>query len=175
MTTENSDVARGHDLELRVRDALRQHGYDAQANVYVTGESGARHEFDVVGEKSDGLTRYRLVVECKAWARPIDKDVVYKLRGELSEVGAARGAIVAPAGWTADAAAVASHLHIDLWGGEELNALLPGLAQGPDPLSRPPVIAPGVPFAIPDATGRREVDRAAQGLRRSSSGPTTGA
>jgi len=162
MTTE-TDPARGHALELLVRDALRRHGYDAEANVYVTGESGARHEFDVVGEKSDGLTRYRLVVECKAWTRPIDKDVVYKLRGELSEVGAARGVIVAAAGWTADAAAVASHLHIDLWGGEELKALLPGLAQGPDPLRRTPVIALGMPFAIADAAGRREVDRAAQG------------
>jgi hypothetical protein len=163
MTIENVDQRRGHDLELRVRDALRLHGYDAEANVHLTGASGARHEFDVVGEKSDGLTRYRLVVECKAWARPIDKDVVYKLRGELSEVGAAHGLIVAPMGWTADAAAVASHLHIDLWGDRELSALLPALGQGPDPLGRTPVMARGLPFAIPDVAGRREVDRVAQG------------
>ena len=81
------------------------------------GKSGARHEFDVVGDPTASPAPTSTRRRVQGLGPPIDKDVVYKLRGELSEVGAARGVIVAPAGWTADAAAVASHLHIDLWGG----------------------------------------------------------
>jgi hypothetical protein len=163
MTITNSDSARGRALEQHLRDALRLHGYDVATNVRVTGRSGAWHEFDVVGEKSDGLTSYRLVVECKAWAHPVDKDVVYKLSGELSDVGAARGVIVAPGGWTAQAAAVALQLHIDLWGAEELDARLPLLGEGYVPLGQTSVTAPGVPFSIPPESARPEVDRAARG------------
>jgi hypothetical protein len=163
MTTTPSDPAKGRALEQRIRDMLRLHGYDATTNVWVTGRSGASHEFDVVGEKADGLTSYRLVVECKAWAHPIDKDVVYKLSGELSDVGAARGVIVAPEGWTAQAAAVAGQLHIDLWGTQELNERLPLVGEGAVPIGRTPVTAPGVQFSSPLESGRQEVERAARG------------
>jgi len=163
MTITPSDLAKGRALEERLRDVLRLHGYEVATNVRVTGRSGAWHEFDVVGDKADGLTRYRLVVECKAWAHPIDKDVVYKLSGELSDVGAARGVIVAPEGWTAQAAAVAVQLHIDLWGNEELNARVPLLGEGALPFGQTPVTAPGVPFSTPMASGRHELERAARG------------
>jgi len=163
MTIPPSDLAKGRALEERLRDVLRFHGYDVATNVRITGRSGAWHEFDVVGDKADGLTRYRLVVECKAWAHPIDKDVVYTLFGKLSDVGAAQGVIVAPGGWTAQAAAVAVQHHIDLWGTDELNARLPLFGEGAVPLEQTPVIATGVPFSTAVASGRQEVERAARG------------
>jgi len=170
MTAIDSDPAKGRALEQQVGDALRLHGYDVTTNVRLPGTSGAWHEFDVVGEKPDGLTRYRLVVECKAWSHPIDKDVVYTFWGKLSEVGAAQAVIVAPGGWTAQAAAVARQHHIDLWGGEELYARLPAVGGvGALPFRHSPVTAAGVPFAISSENARREVERAAHGalgLRR---------
>jgi Holliday junction resolvase len=97
----NGDSARGHHLEQRIAGFLEQHGYTVTTNVRVPGRSGAIHELDVVGDKSDGLTTFRLVVECKAWASSIDKDVIYKLGAELADLGAARGIVVALSGWTA--------------------------------------------------------------------------
>ena len=70
---------------------------------------------------------------------------------------------MAPGGWTAQAAAVALQLHIDLWGTEELSARLPLLGEGAVPFGQTPVTAPGVPFSIPFASGRQEVERAARG------------
>ena len=67
------DSDRGRALEQQIGAFLTQHGYAVRCNVMVEGRSGARHELDVVGDKSDGLTTFRLVVECKAWKAPIDK------------------------------------------------------------------------------------------------------
>jgi Restriction endonuclease len=116
------DHTKGHLLEQQIAAFLQQHGYVVSTNVLAAGRSGATHELDVVGDKSDGLTSFRLVVECKAWTSAIDKEVVYKLAAELADLGAARGIIVAPSGWTVQAAQAAVQASIELWGPDELRA-----------------------------------------------------
>ena len=113
---------KGSELERRIAEFLRTHGYAVSTNVVREGRSGARHELDVVAEKHDGLTSFQLVVECKAWESPIDKDVVYKLASELSDLGAAKGVIAALSGWTVQAAQAADQAHIEMWGPEELTS-----------------------------------------------------
>jgi hypothetical protein len=114
------DPGKGHPLEQQIAEFLRQHGYTVSTNARIQGRSGATHELDVVADKSDDLTSYRLIVECKAWTSAIDKEVVYKLAEEIGDLSAARGLIVAPSGWTVQAAQAASQQNIDLWGANEL-------------------------------------------------------
>src|ERR1700726_3930975 len=116
------ESGKGHRLEQQIALFLTQHGYTVLTNLRAPGRSGAIHELDVVGDKSDGLTSFRLVVECKAWTSAIDKEVVYKLAAELADQGAARGIIVTPSGWTVQAAQAAAQANIELWGPNELLA-----------------------------------------------------
>src|SRR5262249_20729690 len=66
-------------LEERIGEHFAAHGYLVRRRVQAEGRSGGRHEIDVLAEKSDPLTTFRLAVECKAWGSPIEKDVVSKL------------------------------------------------------------------------------------------------
>src|SRR5438270_12847579 len=124
------DATKGHSFEQQIASFLGEHGYAVSTNVRIPGRSGAIHELDVIGDKSDGLTSYRLIVECKAWVSAIDKDIVYKLAAELADLGAARGIIVTLAGWTVQAEQAATQANIELWGPNELRSRLgPGALQ----------------------------------------------
>ena len=118
MTTPH---AKGSELERRIGEYLQSHGYTVSLNEFRTGRSGAKHELDVVGRKHDGITNYELIVECKAWKRAIDKDVVFKLSSELSDIGAAKGVIISLSGWTEQAEQSARNVNIELWGPKELS------------------------------------------------------
>jgi hypothetical protein len=50
-------------------------GYETRRNVILEGRSGGRHEIDVMATKSDGVSTFKVFVECKAWNMPIEKDV----------------------------------------------------------------------------------------------------
>jgi hypothetical protein len=159
----NAESAKGHQLEQQIAHFLGQHRYTVSTNVRVPGRSGAVHELDVVGDKSDGLTSFRLVVECKAWAAPIDKQVVYKLAAELADLGAARGIIVTPSGWTAQAAQVAAQANIELWGPIELRSRLGADALERRPLGPSQVSALGTQFAVSAEAASQTLRRAAHG------------
>jgi Restriction endonuclease len=118
------DPAKGHGFEQEMAGFLGKHGYTVSTNVRVAGRSGAVHELDVIGDKSDGLTSFRVIVECKAWASAIDKEIVYKLAAELADLGAARGIIATLSGWTVQAEQAAVQANIELWGPNELRARL---------------------------------------------------
>lgn len=154
---------RGRALEQQIGAFLSQHGYTVRCNVMVEGRSGARHELDVVGDTSDELTTFRLVVECKAWQAPIDKDIVYKLAGVLADLGAAKGVIAALSGWTAQAAQVAGQANIELWGPEELTARLGQVPFNDMRFAAAQVQALGTPFAADGEAARQLVERRARG------------
>jgi len=154
---------RGQDLEQRIAAFLRAHGYEVSTNVVLEGRSGARHELDVVGDKSDGLTSFRLVVECKAWASPIDKGVVYKLASELADLGVAKGVIASLSGWTVQAAKVASQANVELWGPDELATRLGQASLSEMQVGHTEQLAVGFPFVVHDEVGRRQVERLAKG------------
>jgi Holliday junction resolvase len=62
------DATKGHSFEQQIASFLGQHGYTVTTNAHMAGRSGAVHELDVVGDKSDGLTSSRIIVECKGMA-----------------------------------------------------------------------------------------------------------
>jgi hypothetical protein len=158
-----SDFDKGRHLEQDIAAFLRQHGYAVSTNVRVRGRSGAIHELDVVGDKSDGLTSFRLVVECKSWTTAIDKAVVYKLAAELADLGAARGVIVTPSGWTVQAAQAAAQANIELWGPDELVTRLGACAGREVHASWQGVAVMGMDFTIAADVAKETLRRAARG------------
>lgn len=115
-------------FEQAIARYFAEHGYDLETNVVLTGRSGAPHELDVLATKSDGLTTIRVGVECKAWAAPIEKDVVTKLSVVLNDLGLNKGVVVRMQGWRTGAEQVAEDLGIDLWGPAELERHLGNFA-----------------------------------------------
>ena len=62
------------------------------------GRSGGRHEIDVMATKADGVTTFKVFVECKAWNVPIEKDVVTKAAYVINDLGFNKGIVVSLAG-----------------------------------------------------------------------------
>lgn len=114
----------GRELERRIAAHFTLHGYTVRCNEVLVGRSGSRHEIDVLAEKADALTTYRVAVECKAWAQPIEKDVVAKLHYVLGDLALNKGIIVSLSGGRSGAERTAADLGIDLWGADELRAHL---------------------------------------------------
>jgi hypothetical protein len=111
----------GRRLEQAVAEFFRANGYRATCNEVLEGRSGGRHEVDVVAEKTDALTTYRVAVECKAWQQPIEKDVVSKLDYVRTDLGLHKAIVVSLAGWRSGAELAAAELGIELWGPSELS------------------------------------------------------
>jgi hypothetical protein len=122
--SDEREAEKGRRLEAEVAEALAAGGYAARRNVVRTGRSGARHEIDVYAEKGDGLTTFSLVVECKAWDRPIDKQVLAKAAFVGADVGADKTIVVALSGATDGAGLSASELGVEVWGPDELERRL---------------------------------------------------
>lgn len=154
---------KGNELERRIAAFLRTHDYQVSTNVIREGRSGARHELDVVGEKHDGLTSFQLIVECKAWESPIDKDVVYKLASELADLGAAKGVIATLSGWTVQAAQAATQANIEMWGPEELESRMGQLSMSELHNGLKQLIATGLLFRASNEATLAIVQRMARG------------
>ncbi len=146
----STSAERAHVLEERIGDHFAAHGYIVRQNAYLHGRSGGRHEVDVLAEKSDALTTFRLAVECKAWEAPIEKDVVSKLSYVLGDLGLNKGIIVALHGWRAGAEQAAVELGIDLWGPAELDRRLGAAVTRQLDVGSPARLARGYPFAAPE-------------------------
>ncbi|MGH9132402.1 MAG: restriction endonuclease, partial [Ilumatobacteraceae bacterium] len=155
--------AKGADLEQRVAAFLRDAGYDVRTNVVLEGRSGARHEIDVLAEKSDGFTSFRLAVECKAWEHPVEKDVVAKLAHVLGDVGLHKGIVASKGGYRSGAAIAAEQLGIEIWGAEELAQHLGGYGFASLGSDRSRISAVGFPFELAEAAARRRVESEARG------------
>jgi hypothetical protein len=127
---------RGAELERRIEELFAAHGYTCQRNAVRTGRSGGRHEVDVLAETGDGLTTYRVAVECKAQHQPIDKEVVAKLAFVVTDLSLHKGIVVSLRGSRVGAERSAAELGIELWGPAELEqrigrTAVTGLAGGP--------------------------------------------
>lgn len=127
---------RGGALEGQIEDLFAAHGYTCERNAVRTGRSGGQHEIDVLAETTDGVTTYRLAVECKAHHLPIDKEVVAKLAYVVHDLGLHKGIVVSLSGSRVGADRSAAELGIEVWGPAELGArlgqaALRGLAGGP--------------------------------------------
>jgi hypothetical protein len=120
----------GRRLEQSVAAFFGQNGYATTCNAVLFGRSGGRHEVDVLAEKADALTTYKVAIECKAWQRPIEKDVIAKLHYVMVDLGINKGIVVSLAGSRAGADRTAADLGIDLWGPDELRRHLGNAAVG---------------------------------------------
>jgi hypothetical protein len=150
---------RGADLERRIEQYLSLHGYACRRNALLDGRSGGRHEVDVLAETSDGVTAYRLAVECKARHRPIENDVVAKLAFVVADLGLHKGIVVSLAGSRLGAERSAQELGIEIWGPAELETrlgqvVLAELAAGPGTRT-----GQGLPLACSAGTAERLVRR----------------
>lgn len=125
-----SAVEQGRRLEAQVAAFFGRNGYEARCNQVLEGRSGGRHEVDVLAEKSDLLTTFRVAIECKAWQTPIEKDVVAKLHHVMTDLGLSKGIVVSLAGCRSGAEQAAADLGIELWGPDELRRHLGDAAVG---------------------------------------------
>ncbi|HVF20897.1 MAG TPA: restriction endonuclease [Mycobacteriales bacterium] len=161
-----STVEQGRRLESRMATFFATHGYQTRCNQVVEGRTGGRHEIDVLAEKSDALTTYRVAIECKAWASRVEKDVVAKLKYVLDDTGMHKGIVVSLAGCTSGAQRAAAELGIELWGPDELRRHLGDAAVGE--LSIPAAVASqsvtwGVPPTAPMDAAERTIRAAGKG------------
>jgi hypothetical protein len=165
-TRAGAAVARGRALEREVAALFAGHGYRVETNVVREGRSGARHEIDVLAERPDALTRSRVLVECKARAEPIEKDVVATAHLVMLDLGLNHGVVVSLGGWTSGAEAAARERGLELWGPEELRRHLGDLrllGLGGPPAGRPAV---GVPAAVSGQRAEASLARRVRGVVR---------
>jgi hypothetical protein len=164
MSSENEH---GPDLKEYVAAILRGHEYKVGADVVLEGRSGARHELDLVGEKFDGLTTFRVLVACVDGGRMIDREDVSRLASDVADTAASKGIAVSLSGWNVQAARAAAEVHIDLWGRDELAAQLGRISLCGSP--RPHAEAPrrGIAFAVEDEAALHRMERLVKGKRGS--------
>jgi hypothetical protein len=156
----------GRRLEQQIAAFFRVHGYEASCNQVLEGRSGGRHEIDVLAEKTDSLTTYRVAIECKAWQQPIEKDVISKLHYVRGDLGLHKGIVVSLSGWRSGAQTAADELGIELWGPAELRRHLGDPAVSSMEVPLPEVTAmltAGYPFAITAEHAERQVRTAGRG------------
>ena len=146
---------RGADLERRIERFLVLHGYACRRNAVLEGRSGGRHEVDVLAEKRDGVTSYRLAVECKAWNHPVDKEVVAKLAFVVNDLGLHKGIVVSVGGSTLGAEQSARELGVELWGPDDLTPRLGQAALAEVTAGPAPRLAGGVPVRCRVETAQR--------------------
>lgn len=115
-----SSGEKGSNLERRIEEFFRLHGYLTQRNLVAEGKSGGKHEIDVLATKSDGVTDFKVLVESKAWSLSIPKDIVAKTAYVMGDLGIHKAIIVSLQGWTTGAETSAKQLGIELWGSDEI-------------------------------------------------------
>lgn len=150
-------------LELRVADYFERNGYSARTSQKERGRSGLVHELDVLAERSDAAGIHRVVVECKAWRSPVEKDVVYKLKEVMRDTGLSKGIVVSVGGLRSGARVAAEQAHIDVWGPDEIRHYL-----GEEALAGLPIALPdealGVAVEIDRDTAERDIRKARAGF-----------
>jgi hypothetical protein len=115
---------RGLELEKLVANLFKAKGYDAKHNVKMRGRSGVEHQIDVYAEYKAPLHVSKIIVECKSYDKPIDKDIVMKLIHEVGDLGVDRGILVTTSYFTPDAISTAQGYNAELWDNVKLRELL---------------------------------------------------
>jgi Restriction endonuclease len=118
MNATQTPQEKGAGLEQRVAGYLRKQGYIASTNQRKIGRSGTAHEVDVYATRGDAAGEFTLLVECKAWAQAVTKEVVAKVELVRQDLDVHRATIAAAGGITPGGLAMANQHGIDLWDGE---------------------------------------------------------
>ena len=111
-------VAEFEQLEQLVAKIQRQLAPNAQVihNAKVTGRrTGVTRQVDVLVRDRIGQYEIMIAIECKDHNSPIDVKGVEEFEGLLSDVGAQKGVLVCPKGFTSTAKVLAEKLQIELY------------------------------------------------------------
>lgn len=158
MRSARSDLQKGTELEQKIAAVFSAAGYQVQTNVVREGRSGSTHEIDVLAEKTDALLTLSVAVECKAWANPIEKDVVAKFDYARRDLGLGHGVVVSLNGARPGALAAAKELGIVVWGPDEIEPHL-GKVSVLGLQNRPMVEEVGFRRVLASDEARRLVDK----------------
>ena len=131
--TAPGPAERGRELERAVADYFAVHGYAVRRNAILVGRSGARHEIDVLAERTDPVVRVTVAVECKAHAGAVATEPIARLDWMVRDVALDKALIVCPGGITPAATESARDLGIEVWGPGEVDARLDLGARAPGP------------------------------------------
>ncbi len=106
------------DLEILVARIQKQLAPDSEVlhDVKLDGrESNRKRQIDVLVRQRIGQYEIQIVIDCKDYARPVDVKGVEEFHGLLSDVGAQKGVLVCPKGFSEAAKTRAEGLQIDLY------------------------------------------------------------
>lgn len=106
------------ELELLVQKIQQQLAPQADVlhNVKLEGRrTGAKRQIDVLVREKIGQYDISIVIDCKDYKHPVDVKGVEEFAGLLDDVGAQKGVLVCPVGFTANAKTRAAGLQIDLY------------------------------------------------------------
>ncbi len=106
------------ELELLVAKIQKQLAPKAevQHNVFVDGRlSKRKRQIDVLVRERIGQYEIRIIIDCKDYNKPIDVKGVEEFAGLLADVGAHKGVLVSPKGFSEAAKTRAEGLQIDLY------------------------------------------------------------
>lgn len=159
-----TDREKGARFEQQIAQVLVSEGYESFTNQYREGRSGATHEIDVIGRKSDGIATTEILIECKAWEHPVDKDVVFKFSGVLTDLGVRGGVIAALSGFRSGAETMANELGITLWDRDEIDRRLGRATTASLSLRAPTHEAVGFPRTLSAADAQTLVSGATRGV-----------
>ena len=131
----------GSRLQSAVADYLSRHGYRTATNLSLRGRSGAAYDVDVLAEKSDDVTSFRMMVECKSADVVVDKQLLASVHLAMTDLGINKAIVVSTKGWKTATEPAARRLGIELWGPSEVEGRLqaatgtPGRVADRGPLS----------------------------------------
>lgn len=111
-------MAEFRDLEILVAKIQQQLAPTATVrhNVSLDGRrSGRKRQIDVLVEQGVGQHVMRIIMDSKDYSRPVDLPDVEAFKGLLEDVGAHKGVLVCPRGFTASAKTRAKDCLIDLY------------------------------------------------------------
>jgi len=113
-------MSRTHSEELEILVARIQKQLAPQAtvshNVMLDGRlSGRKRQIDVLVYEKVGQYDISIVIDCKDYKTPVDVKGVEEFSGLLQDVGAQKGVLVCPSGFTKAAKQRAQSLQIDLY------------------------------------------------------------
>lgn len=99
------------DLELRVTALFKRLGYSARATPG-SGDKGV----DVIAESN----QERIVIQCKQYSKPAQRNLVSELLGVMIAERATRGILICTGGFTQGAEEYAAHNGVELWDLDDL-------------------------------------------------------
>lgn len=106
------------ELEILVAKIQQQLAPDAEVlhDVRLPGRHSERdRQIDVLVKQRIGQYELKIVLDCKDYAKPVDVKGVEEFHGLMEDVGAHKGALVCPKGFSAAAKTRAQKLMVDLY------------------------------------------------------------